>query len=67
MLIEFKARQFELKQSFPPYKYAILDLEGDPPKFFGNFFSYILVSRKLQTCQELFMLVSDRPYQYLDP
>ena len=30
-----KARQFELKGKFPPYKYAIIDLEGDPPKFFG--------------------------------
>ena len=30
-----KARQFELKGKFPPYKYVIIDLEGDPPKFFG--------------------------------
>ncbi len=30
-----KTRQFELKGKFPPYKYAIIDLEGDPPKFFG--------------------------------
>ena len=30
-----KTRQFELKGKFPPYKYAVIDLEGDPPKFFG--------------------------------
>ena len=30
-----KTRQFEIKGKFPPYKYAIIDLEGDPPKFFG--------------------------------
>ena len=30
-----KTRQFELMGKFPPYKYAIIDLEGDPPKFFG--------------------------------
>ena len=30
-----KSRQFELKGEFPSYKYAIIDLEGDPPKFFG--------------------------------
>ena len=30
-----KTRQFELKGKFPPYKYAIIDLEGEPPKFFG--------------------------------
>jgi hypothetical protein len=30
-----KTRRFELKGKFPPYKYAIVDLEGDPPKFFG--------------------------------
>ncbi len=30
-----KTSQFELKGKFPPYKYAIIDLEGDPPKFFG--------------------------------
>ena len=30
-----KVRQFELSGKFPPYKYAIIDLEGDPPKFFG--------------------------------
>ncbi len=30
-----KARQFALKGKFPPYKYAIIDLEGEPPKFFG--------------------------------
>lgn len=30
-----KTRQFELKGKFPPNKYAIIDLEGDPPKFFG--------------------------------
>lgn len=30
-----KTRQFELKGKFPPYKYAIIDLGGDPPKFFG--------------------------------
>ena len=30
-----RGRQFKLKQAFPPYKYAIIDLEGDPPKFFG--------------------------------
>jgi len=37
-----KVRQFELKQTFPPYKYAILDLEGDPPKFFGIVVSNIV-------------------------
>ncbi len=30
-----KARQFKLRGKFPAYKYAIIDLEGDPPKFFG--------------------------------
>ena len=30
-----KARQFELRGKFPAYKYAIIDLEGSPPKFFG--------------------------------
>jgi len=30
-----KARQFELKERFPPYKCAIIDLEGDAPKLFG--------------------------------
>lgn len=30
-----KIRKFELKEKLPPYKYAIVDLEGDPPKFFG--------------------------------
>ena len=30
-----RARQFELKERFPPYKYAIIDLEGDAPKLFG--------------------------------
>lgn len=30
-----KTRQFELKGKFPPHKYAVIDLEGDPPKFFG--------------------------------
>jgi len=30
-----KTRQFELKEKFPPYKYAIIDLEGDAPKLFG--------------------------------
>lgn len=30
-----KTRQFELKERFPPYKYAIIDLEGDAPKLFG--------------------------------
>jgi len=32
---EVKSRQFELKGEFPSYKYVIVDLEGDPPKFFG--------------------------------
>ncbi len=30
-----KTRRFELKGKFPPYKYAIIDLEGDLPKFIG--------------------------------
>jgi hypothetical protein len=30
-----KTRQFELKGKCPLYKYAIIDLEGEPPKFFG--------------------------------
>ena len=30
-----KARQFKLKEKLPPYKYAIIDLEGDAPKLFG--------------------------------
>lgn len=30
-----KTRQIELKEKFPPYKYAIIDLEGDAPKLFG--------------------------------
>jgi len=30
-----KTRQFELKEKFLPYKYAIIDLEGDAPKLFG--------------------------------
>jgi len=32
---DVKSRHFELKGEFPSYKYAIVDLEGDPPKFFG--------------------------------
>jgi hypothetical protein len=30
-----KVRRFSLKGNFPPYRYAIVDLEGDPPKLFG--------------------------------
>lgn len=30
-----KTRRFELKGRFPPYKYVIIDLEGDPPRFIG--------------------------------
>lgn len=30
-----KTRRFALKGKFPPYRYAIIDLEGDAPKFFG--------------------------------
>jgi len=45
-----KVRQFKLKQTFPPYKYAILDLEGDPPKFFGivvsNVVTQIFITNK---------------------
>jgi len=37
-----KVRRFELKQTFPPYKYAILDLEGEPPKFFGLVISNVI-------------------------
>ena len=33
-----KTRQFELKGKFPPYRYAIIDLEGAPPKFFGIYY-----------------------------
>lgn len=32
---KIRVRHFELRGRFPPYKYAIVDLEGDPPKFFG--------------------------------
>jgi len=45
-----RVRQFKLKQAFPPYKYAILDLEGDPPKFFGivvsNVVTQIFITNK---------------------
>ena len=30
-----KTRRFELKGRFPPYRYAVIDLEGDSPKLFG--------------------------------
>lgn len=54
---KIRVRRFGLHGRFPPYKYAIVDLEGDPPKFFGLVISnqvYQLFVTEIQFLEDLY-------------
>jgi len=47
-----KSRKFKIDGVFPYYKYAIIDLEGDPPKLFG-----FIISNKVYQ-----LMITDEKY-----
>jgi len=64
-----KSRKFKIDGIFPYYKYAIIDLEGDPPKLFGLVISnlvYQLIITDEKHLRQLYEVIWKILHQLLD-
>jgi len=66
---QVNARKFKIDGVFPYYKYAIIDLEGDPPKLFGFIISnkvYQLMITDEKYVEQLYQVIWKILYVLLD-